>query len=203
VYLDPQWRLFYAGLRHIAPVAVLGNSIFVYRLDRWPEPPPVDGVDDVDRVLADTLLKAQWYDRAALHYRRSLKRHPDEPAVLVNLGAALLSTGKPAEALPALERAVSIAPDVGVAQFVLATALFQSRSDIDGTVRHARRAVALLPGDTGALVLLARALAVRGDLGEAARVVGRALTLDANNADARDLRSRIEMVMASRRPPDS
>ncbi|HTM02387.1 MAG TPA: tetratricopeptide repeat protein [Vicinamibacterales bacterium] len=203
VYLDPQWRLFYEGLRHIEPVAVLGNSIFVYRLDRWPEPPPVNGADDVDRVLADDLLKAQWYERAALHYRRSLKRHPDEPAVLVNLGAALLSTGRPAEAIPPLERAVTVAPDVGIAQFVLATALFQSRHDIDKTVRHARRAVALLPGDIGALVLLARALAVRGDLGEAATVVGRALSIDANNADAQDLRSRIEMVMASRRPPDS
>jgi hypothetical protein len=37
VYLDEHWRLFYSGLRRRTPTAVISNSIFVYRLDRWPD----------------------------------------------------------------------------------------------------------------------------------------------------------------------
>jgi 4-amino-4-deoxy-L-arabinose transferase-like glycosyltransferase len=197
VYLEPKWRLFYEGLRQRKPAAVIGNSIFIYRLDRWPEAPAnvLDAGDRrADRLLGDELTKVQWFAHAALHYRRYVERHPDEPRALVKLGTTLVAAGKAREAIPVLQRAVALAPDTGVAHFMLATALFDTRGDIDNVLTHAQRAERLLPDDAGVLVLLARTLAVHGELGKAASTVRQALAIDPTNAPARDLLQRIEDV---------
>jgi 4-amino-4-deoxy-L-arabinose transferase-like glycosyltransferase len=200
VYLDPQWQLFYDGLRDREPTQVIGNSIFVYWLDRWPEgdgdlPAGVNGVD-ANRRLGDELLKVGWLDHAITHYRRSLRRQPDQPAVLFNLGAALVATGAPGRAIPPLQRALALKPDTGMGHLMLASALFDTRRDIGNVVAHASRAVALLPDDTEALLMLGRALAVRGDLRGADSATTRALILEPHNQQARALLARIRRVAA-------
>jgi hypothetical protein len=67
VYLDEQWRLFYSGLRRMTPSEVIGNSIFVYRLDRWPDADysAYAGLDsgDADRLLGTRSIQAPtWYE---------------------------------------------------------------------------------------------------------------------------------------------
>lgn len=198
VYLDPQWQLFYRGLREREPSAVIGNSMFVYWLDRWPEATggAAGAPDDieVERQLADELLRARWFEHAAVHYRRYLDRRPDAPAALSNLGLALFWSGDLDRAIPALRRGVAATPDRGVAQLALASALFDTRRDIGETLVHARRAAELLPSDPQAHVLLGRALAVSGDLSGAARAVQQALALDPGSADARQLLETIRRV---------
>ena len=192
VYLDARWRLFYTALFRREPAAVIGNSIFVYWLDQWPEADVTNAGDQQgERALADELARVQWFDHAALHYRRYLERHPDEPPALANLGATLVASGVDAEAIPVLERAVTLAPDIGLAHFVLATALFDARRDVEEVLIHARHAARLMPDDSEALVLLARALAVHGDLDEAAATVRRALAIVPGNTSAHDLLQRI------------
>jgi tetratricopeptide (TPR) repeat protein len=203
VYLDPQWQLFYRGLQQTTPVAVLGNSIFVYRLDRWPEAPdeetPATPIDlDAERRLGDELLRARWFDLAAVHYRRYLDERPSEMQVMRNLGLALFWGGDLDQAIPALRQAVAAESDSGVAQLALASALFDTRRDIREVVAHARRAVALLPADPRARVLLGRALAVSGDLAGAAREVEQALDIDPKDADARQLLQTIQRVARTR-----
>jgi tetratricopeptide (TPR) repeat protein len=202
VYLDPEWQLFYRGLHETRPVAVIGNSIFVYWLDRWPEaaeervsaaPTEVEA----ERRLGDELLRAQWFEHAAVHYRRYLEQRPTETRVLSNLGLALFSAGDLEQAIPTLQQVVATEPDTGVAQLTLASALFDMRRDIREVVAHARRAAALLPSDPQALVMLARALAVSGELTEAARTVQHALDIDPNQTDARELLLTIERVAES------
>jgi tetratricopeptide (TPR) repeat protein len=208
VYLDPEWQLFYEGLRRLTPAAVIGNSIFVYWLDRWPEadaelPAGVDAVD-ADRRLGDELLKVQWLPRAITHYRRSLHRHPGQPRVLTNLAAALLRTGATGEAIPLLQRAVSLAPDSGPGHLLLASALFDTRAEPARILVHARRAAALLPNDADALLMLARALAVAGDLHGAADATRHALILEPGNREAQELLARIRSVpVRSQAPPVS
>jgi len=199
VYLDPQWKLFYRGLFELEPVAVLGNSMFVYWLERWPEAAyhdiPVTATElDAERRLAEELLRAQWFDHAAVHYHRYLSRRPHDTDVLNGLALALFWGGDLANAIPVLQQAVAADPDTGLTHLALASALFDERRDIQQVVAHARRAVALLPGDAQANVLLGRALAVSGALGEAAQSVQRALDLDPDHADARDLLQRIQQV---------
>jgi hypothetical protein len=160
VYLDPQWRLFYGGLQQREPVAVIGNSIFVYWLDRWPDPEaPAAGDAQAERVLADELLKAQWFNRAAIHYRRYLDRHPDEPPVLLNLGVALASSGEVDDGIVALQRAVALAPGVGLGQVTLANAL-AARGRLTEATTVVRRALAIDPSDATAIDLLRQIQAV-------------------------------------------
>ena len=199
VYLDPEWQLFYRGLRGTRPVAVIGNSIFVYWLDHWPEAVDHGAPADVEaeQRLGDELLRTRWFEHAAVHYRRYLARRPDQTQVLRNLGLALFWAGDLHHAIPSLQQAVAAEPDTGIAQLALASALFDTRRDIREVVAHARRAAALLPSDPQAQVMLGRALAVNGELSEAARAVQHALDIDPNNADARELLQTIRRVAGS------
>jgi hypothetical protein len=201
VYLDPQWRLFYSGLRRLPPADVIGNSIFVYWLDRWPDADyaayPDLGSGDADWLLGNELLKVQWFRRAIVHYQRALVRHPDQPAVLQNLGAAMLANGDAASAIPPLERAVTLRPENGPAHLLLATALFDVRAGPDRVIPHARRSVALLPTNMDALLLLARALGVRGDLAEGWAVISHALALHPTDVEAIELMATFRKVIAT------
>jgi tetratricopeptide (TPR) repeat protein len=201
VFLDPEWQLFYRGLRETRPVAVIGNSIFVYWLDRWPEaadhaPTSPTGVE-AERRLGDELVQARWFGHAADHYRRYLGRRPHETPVLTSLGLALFWSGDLDQAIPVLQQAVAAEPDNGVAQVALASALFDERRDIREVVAHARRAAMLLPSDPRALVMLGRALAVSGELSEATRSVQHALDIDPGDADAHQLLQTIRHVAES------
>jgi hypothetical protein len=205
VYLDPEWRLFYRGIRDMAPVAVLGNSMFVYRLERWPEAPPLGPQARPLEIqahlrLANELMEGRWFDHAAFHYRQYLKIRPNENAGLVGLGLALASSGALAEAIPALRRALERDPDNGPAQLFLADSLFDVRADIQTVIAHARRAVALLPSDSQALVTLGRALAVNGQYEEAIGLVHRALQLTPNDDEARQLERLIDQTANQRQP---
>jgi tetratricopeptide (TPR) repeat protein len=202
VYLDPEWQLFYRGLRETRPVAVIGNSMFVYWLDNWPEPAdheltttPIDV--EAERRLGDELLRARWFEHAAVHYRRYIGRRPYEKQVLSSLGLALFWGGDLDHAIPALQQAVAAEPDTGITQLALASALFDKRRDIREVVAHARRGAALLPSDPQAQVMLGRALAVGGELREAARAVQHAIDLDPNHADAHELLRTIRRVAES------
>jgi tetratricopeptide (TPR) repeat protein len=202
VYLDPEWQLFYRGLRGTRPAAVIGNSIFVYWLDRWPEAadqglPAAPTEVEAEWRLGDELLRAQWFEHAAVHYRRYLARRPDQTQVLRNLGLALFWAGDLDHAIPSLQQAVAAEPDTAVAQLALASALFDTRRDIREVVTHARRAAALLPSDPQAQVMLGRALAASGELSEAARAVQHALDIVPSHADARELLQTIRRVAGS------
>ncbi|MQA30779.1 MAG: tetratricopeptide repeat protein [Luteitalea sp.] len=201
VYHDLQWQLFYRDIRNLTPVEVIGNSIFVYWLERWPEanaPAPTTPREiEADRWLGDELVKGQWFEHAIVHYRRYLERRPNEPEALLDLGLALVSTGALEDAIPPLRRAVGLAPEIGIGQLALAATLFDARRDLKEVIAHARRAVTLLPSDPTALVMLARALAISGQLGEAATLVDRALEINPSDRDARELLQKIRVVTES------
>ena len=195
VYLDPEWEVFYQGIRDSTPVAVLGNSIFIYRLDHWPVGREMAATNpEPERRLGDELAKVGWFDQAAVHYRRYLAARSNDASVLTRLGVALVSSDKPADAIPVLETAIAREPDNGFAHLAMAAALFDARRDIDSAIVHARRAVLLRPSDPGALVLLSRVLAVAGQFDEASVWVERALTIGPVDAGARELRRRIRMA---------
>jgi tetratricopeptide (TPR) repeat protein len=183
----------------MTPSEVIGNSIFVYRLDRWPDADysAYAGLDsgDADRLLGNELLKVGWFSRAIVHYHRALARQPHQPQVLQSLGMALLGNGQSGAAVPILERAATLDPESGLAHLLLATAVFDIRGDPDRTIAHARRAVTLLPHNIDALLLLARALGVGGHLAEGEAVVTRALSLQPANAEAAELRTTFRTVM--------
>jgi len=193
VYLPPEWRLFYRGFQTMTPVAQVGNSIFVYRIDRWPEPSDSDESGSAaDAALADALLFAQgWSDRAALHYRNYLKYRPDDADAWARLGLALFADGQTGEGMAAVEEAVRLDPRNVRGRRLLARALIEGGNPREAS-SHAATAVTLVPGDGDAHDLLGVALAMQGKLEEAAIHFMRAVEIDPGNKVAVDHLQRID-----------
>lgn len=181
VYLQPRWRLFYAGFREQMPVAAIGNSIHVYRVDRWPEASnEVRGAADAEThaSLADALLFAQgWTEQAIGHYREYLKHRPDDASGWTRLGLALLANRDSGEAIATLTEAVRLDPRNAQARRLLAQGLVDRGNPREAGV-HAAQAVALAPEDPNAHDLLGVALAMQGRLEEAAMHFERAVQID-------------------------
>jgi tetratricopeptide (TPR) repeat protein len=154
---------------------------------------------EVDRRLGDELLKGEWFEHAAFHYHRFLSRRPDDGRALINYGTALVSgTGdRSKEGIPALERGLALTPDSGFGHLMLAVALFNARRDIPAIIGHSRRAVSLMPSDPEAHLMLGRGLVAAGHLKEGEQAVSRALELNPNDADARELLQKIRAVIGA------
>jgi tetratricopeptide (TPR) repeat protein len=183
VYLEPPWRLFYRGFLNQEPVAVIGNSIRVYWVERWPEADPeTDSFSDspaaLQLSLADALLlQLNWPDHAVIHYREGLRDDPENPSVLANFGLALFESGDTDQAIDVLRRAVSRDRANGQTRIRFAAALLKLRLLEEGRVQ-AQRAVELSPDDAVAHDLLGVAFVGVGELESAKESFEKALALE-------------------------
>jgi tetratricopeptide (TPR) repeat protein len=98
-----------------------------------------EDVGDALRTIGDSLRAARDFARAESYYRRALAVHEQLPdgqasiALLNNVGEMYTETGRAAEALPLLERALAASralrppdhPEIGMVQGALATALLE------------------------------------------------------------------------------
>jgi tetratricopeptide (TPR) repeat protein len=160
VYLDDVWRFFYQGFLDLQPIERVGNSIYVYRVDRWPV---ADRHPDETEPLAEGSLRAAlgdrlffdlgWADGAVPYYQEALERMPDDATVMRNLGIALLNTGRTKEAVSVLERVTLLHPLDGLARYRLAVALLNDGRTGEALVQ-AEAAVRLRPDDPDARELL-------------------------------------------------
>jgi len=84
------------------------------------------------------------YPTAEQHFRRALKEDPGAYWALVNLGGALLATGKDAESLEINQRAVKRAPEDALAHSQLGKSYLVS-GDLEKAENHLRQAKSLDP----------------------------------------------------------
>ncbi len=188
VYLTPEWRLFYKGFEHLTPVDRIGNSIYVYRIDQWPEPDPSTATarppredSGAEAALANDLFFGMaWTDHAIVHYRRALAASPNDAQLLANLGLALLETGDRRSAISVFQRAVAAEPDNGQTRFRLAAALLED-GQINQAAIEAEAAVRLRPNDASAHDLLGVALAMSGRTDAAVAALDKARQLAPND----------------------
>lgn len=111
---------------------------------------------EAERAFGDELFSKEAMDVAIPHYQTYLRARPDDVSVLTNLGVALASTNRLAEAVPVFRRAVALDPRSFKTQRNLATALVDA-GDPAGAVEPATQALALQPGDRAARDLLNQA----------------------------------------------
>jgi choline-sulfatase len=78
---------------------------------------------DAHLGLASCQAAARQFDAAAATLRAGDLAEPDNPVVSANLGLVLSDSGRPAEGVPHLQRALAIDPDFDQARFHLAIAL--------------------------------------------------------------------------------
>jgi tetratricopeptide (TPR) repeat protein len=116
-------------------------------------------------------------------YQAAVEADPAQAHLWVGLSAALLSTGRPAEAIEAAERALAIDRFNRAALVNLGTARGES-GDIEGQEREAHRLLAIDAGSAAGWLNLGAALLRRGDLDGAAAALGRAAALDPSSARA-------------------
>lgn len=129
-------------------------------------------------ALAQAALQAGRPERAKAPLLRALAILPHEASLHANL--AILSPAAPARR--AMKRAVALAPDVFPFHANLAAmAIFPA----ERRVLHGRRALAILPGDLGATLNLALALAEAAKTGEAIASLGAAVRFHPSAVDLR------------------
>jgi hypothetical protein len=194
VYAPPHWRLFYAPFVGLEPVAVIGDSLRVYWIERWPETAGSLSEDvgiDARRTLGDALmLGLRWPEAAVGPYRQFVEQHPRDADAQLHFGLALAASGRADEAVPALQTAVALNPGYGQARLTLARVLFANQ-DLPGAETHGAMATRLLPDDPDAHDLLGRIQAARGRFDEALAEFQRALAIDPSHAAAREHAGRL------------
>jgi tetratricopeptide (TPR) repeat protein len=134
----------------------------------------------VNFKLARALPKKQMGE-AVGYYRAALAVRPGTPAVLINLGNALLDQGQRAEAVRAYRRAIALDPKVPAAHNNLGNALFAQGRRAEA-VKAYRRAIALDPKNAHFPTNLGNVLKVQGKLAEAVKAYRRAIALDPKDA---------------------
>lgn len=150
--------VLYRGFLDRTPVAVIGGSIRIYYVEKWPEPPDEDP-DQLSatwhRAVAEQLLlETHWFDQAAAHYRIYLRWAPRDSDAWLGLGRSLLAMGQVPEAVDALERGVTFSaqPDK----------LRERIADLLRRLRHPAEAERFAPAPAAAHVpLLAPAMTGR------------------------------------------
>jgi hypothetical protein len=147
VYLPRRWRLFYRAFRDQEPVAVIGNSIRVYRVDRWPEPPHRPWTDArlaATRGLADSLIEWGWHSHAARHLEDYLEQRPDDIGALAKLTTAYVALDRVDAALRAVDRTRDRLPD-HPAVHDLRGRVLAAQGRLSDAMRSFERSVALDP----------------------------------------------------------
>ena len=102
------------------------------------------------------------YQSALEQYQAAIDKNPDDAEALSNMGQVLVRMGKPLEALPHFERAITLLPNRWAYRFNYARALGLANR-WDEAIASYRQAQSLLPDDYATTFNLALALHKKGD----------------------------------------
>ena len=181
--LAPELRDFYEGFERLEPLAVIGDTLKVYHVDKWPEPEaPENDQELLNRaVLAEQFRSVGWLEYAIPRYEEYLRHRPDDIAVEAHLAAVLAKSGRPEAAQEAYRRAVGLARARPDFDRQLAARLI-GRQQYQQAIEPALTVARMLPGHPLAADLLGVALAGSGRFAEARAQFELAVQLDPNNA---------------------
>jgi tetratricopeptide (TPR) repeat protein len=134
----------------------------------------------------DTALDAGKASEAVAHYKEALEQQPNNPNYHFKLAIALSRSGDAPGERQELEKAIALDPKLPGPQNALGYMLSRS-GDADAAVKHFQQAVQGAPGWPEAWINLAAELAVTRRFSEARQAVAKALELDPQNQEAREL----------------
>ena len=122
-----------------------------------------------------------WSDEITL-YRDCVAKAPGKARPYTNLGAALIRSGSPAEAIEQFKTALSIKPDYADAHYNLGYAL-SKQGNLEQGIYHFAETLRLDPDNLRALNNMGVALTLQGRYGEAVNYFEAALKQNPNDAD--------------------
>jgi tetratricopeptide (TPR) repeat protein len=135
---------------------------------------------DMHFYLGNLYQEEQAHDRAIASYRKALELQPDRAGPLSNLAMALIRSGKADEALPVLQKALALAPDMAA---TFANALLQA-GRIDDAIDCLRQSLAIAPDSVESHFHLASVLQQLGGHEEARAAYHRVIELKPDFAEA-------------------
>ena len=142
----------------------------------------------------DSSLNAGNAAEAIAHYKEALEQQPENANYHFKLAIALSrvgdGSGDGAGERQELERAIALDPKLPGAQNELGVLLSRA-GEADEAVKHFQQAVQAAPGWPEAWINLAAELAVTRRFREAKQAVAKALELDPQNQEARELRDQL------------
>jgi len=141
-------------------------------------------------LLAERLLDRQQFAGAVDHYHAYLQTNSQDGRAFGNLGIALASLNRTAEAVTAFRRAADLQPADPGARENVARMLLET-GDAPGAATAAQQAIDLAPTMATAHDLLGQALAIQHRIPEARAEFLRAIQIDPNFADAKEHLRRI------------
>lgn len=124
------------------------------------------------------------YATALAQFQTAVEKNPKDADSLSNLGQVLVKMNRPADAIPYLNRAVSLAPDRWTYQFNLARALGLV-GRLDESIAGYRAAQQLFPNDYVTTFNLALSLHKKGDEPAAIEQYQKAINLQPDDASFR------------------
>ena len=110
-------------------------------------------------------------------YRRSERIDPNAHGVILNLGRALSDSGDHASAIQYLQRAIAQFPDQAAKAYVILGAVFHGMGDLEAAAGAYRSALGKEPGNTHALLNLAKVLQAQAKFDAAVETIHIALAL--------------------------
>jgi predicted Zn-dependent protease len=144
--------------------------------------PQIDGLAEKSQE-AKQLMAEGKFEQAIVLYRELNKAVPNNPGLKLNLGMALHLAGKKQDAIPELEQAVKLNPDMAPAWLFLGTTRLQL-GEASAAVKPLRTVLQLQPDQHQARQMLADALFSLDRLEEARTEYQRIATEDPQNAPA-------------------
>ena len=144
------------------------------------------------RVLGKVQEAGRRYDQALATYLSGLGHRPGDGSLLARLGALQARLGRVDEARQSLEQALAAGQDTASVHYGLASLWIRGR-DWSRVESHARRAIELDPGLSGAWNLLAASLEETSRFDEALVAYTQAIASDDTNFRARLNRGLLQM----------
>lgn len=167
-YLRPEWQTYYRRFRETTPLAVLGNTIFIFKIEEWPVASPASGaaptVDESTQLrgVADALYsRKKWPAQAALYYEEYLK-HRDSVQARFNYAVCLLETDRVTDALK-LFRDLSAANSTNGTLHRRIAAQMLNHREFEAAVHYATQSAQLLPHSVRSRILLEMAQSALAD----------------------------------------
>ena len=148
-----------------------------------PATPPADAPPGLTIQAGIEHHEAGRLQLAEAVYRELLASAPDDFDVLHRLGAVCYEQGKPAEALPFMQRAVALRPDAHAAHANLGAA-YLALGQLDAAHEALTRALVLAPDSDVVCNLMGTVQRARNDVDGARRSFAKALALNPGNAEA-------------------
>lgn len=139
-------------------------------------------------------FQARRYTAAEQLYRTLVDANPDHLAGLVNLATILVYRNKCADAIPLLERAERLSPELPIIAFMRAVSHYQI-NQLDEAERFFKRSLELNPASADSFFYLANIESVKGQHEQALKHLAAALKLSPSFSDAHYNMSRIYIEM--------